>query len=185
MRLMLNALLDYSKCDGSSVRGKTANIARVIDDTLEHIDFGAEGADVRINLGGVSHVYGDHLLLGHVIQNLVGNAIKFRGPDRPTIEITAARTGATVTFAVTDNGIGIEPEYAESVFEMFCRLHDEDEYEGSGIGLTVCRKIVNDHGGRIWVDTGHVGGTKILFTLASADAGEGPADQPASVGLAA
>jgi light-regulated signal transduction histidine kinase (bacteriophytochrome) len=177
MRLMLDALLDYSKCDGSAVRGKTANIARVIDDTLDLIDLDAHDVELRVDLGDVSHVRGDQVLLGHVIQNLIGNAIKFRGADRPVIHITATRTGAAVTLAVTDNGIGIEPEYAERVFDMFCRLHDEDEYEGSGIGLAVCKKIVHDHGGRIWVDPGHVGGTRILLTLESANA-VAPSAQP-------
>lgn len=173
MRVMLDALLDYSRCDGSAVRDKAAHIGSVVADTIEHVDLAAVAAELRVDLGGVSHVEGDPVLLSHVVQNLIGNAIKFRGAAKPVIEVAAAQAGDVVTVSVTDNGIGIEPEFAEHVFGMFCRLHDEDEYEGSGIGLAVCRKIIHDHGGRIWVDPTYVGGTRIQFTLV-------PAPEPAS-----
>jgi K+-sensing histidine kinase KdpD len=73
---------------------------------------------------------------------------------------------------VTDNGIGVEPHFADQVFDMFYRLHDEDEYEGTGIGLTVCRKIINDHGGRIYIDKNYEGGTRVVMTLFPAKDGE-------------
>lgn len=185
MRVMLNALLDYSKCDGNAVLGKIANVTRVVEETLDLIDLDTDGVDVKLNLNDVSHVRGDPVLLGHVIQNLIGNAIKFRSAARPVIDITATQSADSVTVAVTDNGIGIEPEFACQVFDMFCRLHDEDEYEGSGIGLAICKKIVRDHGGRIWIDTSHVGGTRILFTLVPAKVGETAAIQSVRAGRAA
>jgi light-regulated signal transduction histidine kinase (bacteriophytochrome) len=110
------------------------------------------------------------VLLSHVLQNLVGNAMKFRSITSPMIAIEAKQVGHEISISVTDNGIGIEPRFADKIFEMFYRLHDDDEYDGTGIGLTICRKIINDHGGQIWLDTGHNGGTRFVFTtLAAAD----------------
>ena len=105
---------------------------------------------------GLPRVKGDPLLLAHVFENLISNSIKFRGNEPLVIGIDAKQSGEVIEITVTDNGIGIEPQFANQVFDMFCRLHDEDEYDGSGIGLTVCRKIINDHGGRIWIDKDYI-----------------------------
>jgi light-regulated signal transduction histidine kinase (bacteriophytochrome) len=91
------------------------------------------------------------------------------GLDDLRIDIDVRSGPKLVTVCVTDKGIGIEPHFADQVFDMFYRLHNEDEYEGTGIGLTVCRKIINDHGGRIWVDKSYEGGTRIILTLQPAD----------------
>ncbi len=180
---MLASLLDYSKRSGGSVQGKTAPLARVVEAALEDVNVGPDFAQVTLKIDPDQEVVGDPLLLGHVLQNLIGNAIKFRHPDRPlAIEIEAARTPAgEILVAVTDNGIGVEPEYAERVFEMFYRLHDEDEYEGVGIGLAVCQKIIQDHGGRIWLDQDHHDGARMMFTLRPVgDSVEAPADREAA-----
>ena len=103
------------------------------------------------------------------MQNLLANAVKFRRGDDLRIDVVAALTPEGVRISVTDNGIGIEPQFADRVFEMFSRLHNDDEYEGAGIGLAVCRKIVNDHGGRIWVDKDYWRGTRIVIMLPLAD----------------
>jgi PAS domain S-box-containing protein len=167
IRLMLASLLDYSKRSGVGLQGKTASLARVIEAALEDTGCRAQGVEVRVIVKGVSDVIGDPLLLGHVLQNLIGNSIKFRHPDRtPAIVIEALRTQAgEIQVSVSDNGIGVEPAYADRVFEMFYRLHDEDEYEGVGIGLAVCQKIIGDHGGRIWIDRTFTGGARVIFTL--------------------
>ena len=109
-----------------------------------------------------------------VWQNLVGNAVKFRSPDRSPVITVETGTGpdGEYTFSVTDNGIGIPPEFSEKVFVIFQRLHSRDVYEGTGIGLAMCRKIIEYHGGRIAVDTSYSGGARILFSL------PGPADDP-------
>ena len=167
IRLMLSSLLDYSKCSRLAILGKTASLPRTVEAVLEDLDLATAHAEVRVDLGGVGDIPGDPQLIGHVIQNLIGNAIKFRRPGQdPVIAVEALRTpGGEIQVSVTDNGIGIEPQYADRVFEMFYRLHGEDEFEGTGIGLSVCRKIVSDHGGRIWVDSSFTGGTRILFAL--------------------
>jgi signal transduction histidine kinase len=116
--------------------------------------------------------------------------VKFRHAGRPAVIKIEARSLnlEQVEISVTDNGIGIEPEFAERVFDMLYRLHNDDEYEGTGIGLSVCRKIIGDHGGRIWVEPTHLGGTRVVFTLLTV-LGEGTANSsdlplpPAADGL--
>jgi len=100
-----------------------------------------------------------------VFQNLIGNALKFRGEQPPRITVSWADAGDEWEFSVADNGIGIEPEYADRIFVIFQRLHPKDAYPGTGIGLAMCRKIVEYHGGRIWLDTSVDSGTVFRFTL--------------------
>ena len=100
------------------------------------------------------------------MQNLISNALKFRSPDRPPrVHLSAERDDGQWRFAVTDNGIGIDPEYAERVFIIFQRLHNREDYPGNGIGLAMCKKIVEFHGGTIAVEPGEDIGTRITFTL--------------------
>ncbi len=109
-------------------------------------------------------------LLTSLFQNLVSNAIKFRGDKPPEVKITADRDGDNWLFTVADNGIGVEPEYAERIFVIFQRLHDRTAYAGTGIGLAMCRKIVEHYGGRIWLDTSVQDGATFCFTLPVASA---------------
>jgi signal transduction histidine kinase len=120
-------------------------------------------------------------------QNLIGNAIKFRAPGRvPHITVEVAPGGGEWEFCVTDNGIGIPPEFADKVFVIFQRLHSRDAYGGTGIGLAMCKKIVEYHGGRIWIDTEHTGGARIRFTLPALATGpDGAAEVPALEGTSA
>ncbi len=105
-------------------------------------------------------------LLTSLFQNLISNAIKFRGDRSPVITIAVARQDeGSWLFSVADNGIGIEPEYADRVFVIFQRLHDRATYAGTGIGLAMCRKIVEHYGGKIWLDTAYQDGARFCFTL--------------------
>jgi PAS domain S-box-containing protein len=167
IRLMLTSLLDYSKCSRGAIEGKTARLAEIIDAAVLDLDLKHDDVDFEVEIGGVDLVSGDAQLLSHVVHNLVGNALKFAQSGlRPAINIEArsVNTGEVEVF-VTDNGIGIEPQFAERVFDMLYRLHNDDEYEGTGIGLSVCRKIIRDHGGRIWIDPSFSAGTRVGFTL--------------------
>ncbi|MDB5497937.1 MAG: ATPase [Phenylobacterium sp.] len=169
MKQMLDSLLQYSRYNRAAITGKTATLADVIHDALSAFDTEALGVGVSIAIGGVSEIEGDPILLSHVMQNLIGNAVKFRAAPPPSIAIDAWQCGQKISLSFADNGIGIEPRFADKIFEMFYRLHDDDEYEGTGVGLTVCRKIINDHGGRIWLDTAYQGGTRFFVTLCAAN----------------
>lgn len=117
-------------------------------------------------------VWGDQKRLLQLFQNLIANALKFRRPDLPpAVHIAARPEGKRWLFSVRDNGIGIKPEYFARIFQIFQRLHARDEYPGTGIGLTLCKKIVEIHGGRIWLESSPGEGTIFFFTLA-AHAGE-------------
>jgi chemotaxis family two-component system sensor kinase Cph1 len=110
-------------------------------------------------------VTGDETQLGQLLQNLIGNALKYRNSKRPVIHVGARRDGASWLFWVTDNGIGIDPQYREKIFVIFQRLHTREEYDGTGIGLAVCKKIVERHGGKIWVDSTPGQGSTFYFTV--------------------
>jgi light-regulated signal transduction histidine kinase (bacteriophytochrome) len=113
-------------------------------------------------------VAGDLSQLALVFQNLIGNALKFRGEEPPVIHIAAERQGAEWIFSVRDNGIGIGPEYFERIFIIFQRLHTRKQYPGTGMGLALCKKIVERHGGRIWLESETGKGTTFSFTLQAA-----------------
>ncbi|HEX9623759.1 MAG TPA: ATP-binding protein, partial [Streptosporangiaceae bacterium] len=118
-----------------------------------------------IEVGDLPVVLGEASLLTAVFQNLLSNALKFSGGKPPRIVITTTRDEPFWLFSFTDNGIGIEPEYAERIFVIFQRLHERTTYPGTGIGLAMTRKIIEYFGGRIWLDTTYTEGSRILFTL--------------------
>jgi signal transduction histidine kinase len=110
-------------------------------------------------------VRGDEQQLGLVLQNLLSNALKFRGPQPPRVHLSVRQDGQYWVFSVRDNGIGLDPRHAERVFGAFQRLHAGEEYQGTGIGLAICKKIVERHGGRIWVESQPGKGAIFLFAL--------------------
>jgi light-regulated signal transduction histidine kinase (bacteriophytochrome) len=114
-------------------------------------------------------VQGDEVQLGQLLQNLVGNALKFRSNSVPRIHLAVTDSPQEWTIEVRDNGIGIEPQYFERIFMVFQRLHNKGEYPGTGIGLAICKKVVERHGGRIWVESraaqGESQGSSFFFTL--------------------
>jgi PAS domain S-box-containing protein len=128
----------------------------------------------RIEAGPLPDVLADPTQLRQLLQNLVANAIKFRSEAPPVVSITATQHADEHQFSVTDNGIGIDPRYADRIFQMFQRLHPRSEYDGSGIGLAIAQRIVERHGGRIWLESRGCAGTTFHFTLATARRGDVP-----------
>ena len=132
-----------------------------------------EESGAQVTSGELPTVIGDQTQLVQLFQNLVNNAIKFRREEEPPrVEVGAERRGEREwLFWVRDNGIGIEPQYAERIFRIFQRLHGKGEYSGTGIGLAVCKKIVERHGGVIWVESSPGGGATFYFTLRALENG--------------
>jgi light-regulated signal transduction histidine kinase (bacteriophytochrome) len=174
MQRLINDLLAFSRIGRNSASFSDVDLAQVVADAADQIE-GREQAD--ITWSGLPTVRGEETLLTTLFTNLIGNAVKFRTPGtKAEISISARRVGANWEIVCADNGIGIEREYAEKVFVIFQRLHPRDAYPGTGIGLAVAKKIVEYHGGDIWIDTEQPAGTTIRFTLPVA---EPPAPAPA------
>ncbi|MGW1974344.1 sensor histidine kinase [Streptomyces sp. NPDC001889] len=175
MQVLINDLLTFSRVGRLHDSVRTVALDESLDRAVRDLSVAIADSGAEIVVPDpLPAVQGDPTLFTMLWQNLVGNAVKFRSPDRvPRIEITAghsAEEGATGvwTFAVTDNGIGIPGEFADKVFVIFQRLHSRDVYSGTGIGLSLCKKIVEHSGGRIWVDQEYGDGTRIVFTLPAA-----------------
>jgi PAS domain S-box-containing protein len=187
MRGLIEALLAYSRA-GRGDEPVTVEMGRVAADVLRTLAGAIVRSSAQIQIGELPRVVGDRVQLEQLLQNLIGNALKFRDGDRAHVWVLAepAATGM-VQVSVADAGIGIEPAHRERVFKMFQRLHDRQAYEGTGIGLAICRKIVERHGGRIWVEDREGGGTVFRFTLppAPAAAEAERADESASASAAA
>ena len=122
-----------------------------------------------MTVGRLPHVMGDEIQLGQLLQNLVGNALKYNRSPRPRVDVTARRDRREWLIAVSDNGIGIAPEYHERIFRIFSRLHTRGEYGGTGIGLAICKRIVDRHGGRMTVDSEEGRGASFAFSLAGTE----------------
>jgi signal transduction histidine kinase len=165
MQSLISDLLAFSRvgrADAPLVEVALDDIVQTAQDNLTS-RIGRTGA--RIEVGPLPVVDGDPVLLVAVFQNLMGNALKFHGDDPPVVHVSAQRTGEMWTITCRDEGIGIDPAYAERIFAIFQRLHPKESYEGTGIGLALCRKIVEHHGGRIWLDTDVPAGARFRFTL--------------------
>jgi PAS domain S-box-containing protein len=178
MRELIDALLSYSRIDTRAQAYRPVPMDQVLNVALTNLKASIEAANATIIRGNLPTVEGDPVQLGQVLQNLIGNAIKFRGPDPPHIWVSAVGMGPVWKFSVRDDGIGIAPEYQERIFIIFQRLHSREEYPGTGIGLAVCKKVVERHGGRLWVEsTGTPGqGSTFYFTVPVERAAPKPAE---------
>ncbi len=175
MQLLINELLTFSRVGQPGTARGPVDLNAVASEAVDRLDATITDTDAEVIVADLPTVDGDATLLTQLFQNLIANSIKFRRMDEPSvIRITAERKDDHWEFACQDNGIGIAPAHAERVFVIFQRLHPRDAYPGTGIGLALCRKIVDFHGGHIWVDTrGHQGsGTTIRWTLPDADGHE-------------
>jgi PAS domain S-box-containing protein len=164
MRALIEDLLAYSRA-GRTADPRPVDAGLVVADVLSSLAAVVAEARAQVSVGNLPAVMGDRVALAQVFQNLIANALKFRRGSGPGVWITAEREGSFWRFAVADDGIGIETRHQERVFKMFQRLHDRESFEGTGIGLAICRKIIERQGGQIWVESREGGGSVFRFTL--------------------
>ncbi len=172
MQQLIQDLLSYSRL---TTKGKALNLTQAeasCNSAIENLRESIKESNAQVTVGPLPGVFADATQLTQLFQNLIGNAIKYRNKRGPEIRVAARSNGNQWTFSVQDNGIGIEPQYFERIFQMFQRLHTREDYSGTGIGLAVCRKIVERHGGRIWVESQPGQGSTFLFTIPRAEGTE-------------
>jgi signal transduction histidine kinase len=165
MQQLINDLLAFSRVGrGENLMAEVA-LQTCFDLAVANLAMTIDATDAIVTAEPLPHVRGDAGLLTQLLQNLISNAVKFRGPDPAQVRITVRDAGEDWEFACVDNGLGIEPQYADRIFVIFQRLHAKDEYTGTGIGLALCKRIVEHHGGRIWLDTEVASGSTFRWTL--------------------
>jgi len=167
MQLLIADLLTLSRVGRTTESFVPVDMNQALAAAMRNLDDQIVASDGGVGYSELPVVHGDPTLLASLFENLIGNAIKYRGELAPLVTVTAVadREERTWTFTVADNGIGIDPQYAQRIFAIFQRLHVRDAYPGTGIGLALCRKIVEFHGGRIWLDTSVTSGATFRFTL--------------------
>ncbi|MPZ81585.1 MAG: HAMP domain-containing protein [Actinophytocola sp.] len=165
MQVLINDLLAFSRVGRTMREPVEVSCEAVLEQAKANLATAIERAGATVESGQLPTVMAEVPLLTTVFQNLVGNALKFRGEAPPRVRVSAVRDERFWELSVSDNGIGIAPEYAERIFVIFQRLHGKGEYPGTGIGLAMCRKIIDYHGGRIWLDTDVSSGARFCFTL--------------------
>jgi PAS domain S-box-containing protein len=166
MQTLINDLLTYSRVSSQGGAFANSDCSHILAMVLESLHSTIEAQQAEVTSDPLPVVLGDATQLGQVFQNLLANAIKFRRPDRPPrVHVSVAARGGDWVFSVRDNGIAIAPEYFERIFVIFQRLHTIEEYGGTGIGLAICKKIVERHGGRIWVESKVGEGTTFYFSI--------------------
>jgi len=165
MQQLIVDLLAYSRIETTGQEFAPTDCEGVLQRVLSDLRVAIEESGAEVTHDPLPQVMADNVQLGQVLQNLLGNAIKFRSQEPPRIHVSARQEGQQWVFSVRDNGIGINPRYAERIFGIFERLHPRTEYPGTGIGLAICKKIVERHGGQIGVESEPGKGAAFFFTL--------------------
>jgi len=165
MHTLLNDMLAYSRVTESRDRPLApANLNAVVQSALMNLDLTISENHAAVHVDPLPTLHGDEIQLTQVFQNLIGNAIKYKSEEPPQISITAEEGQDEWTICISDNGIGVDPQYSERIFGIFKRLHGR-ELPGTGMGLAICKRIVERHNGRIWVEPGNGTGSRFCFTL--------------------
>ncbi|PON16124.1 hypothetical protein C2W62_20180 [Candidatus Entotheonella serta] len=165
MQQLVQDLLALSRAGRAAVKTESVDLNECVNYALDALRMRIDEAGAEVTLAPLPTVSGDATLLTQLYQNLLGNALKFVGEEQPKIQLTVEHEGDWWTLGVRDNGIGLAPEYAEQIFKPFKRLHGMATYAGTGIGLSICQKAVERHGGRIWVESEPGQGAHFRFIL--------------------
>ncbi len=168
MQVLIRDLLAFSRVVQAGVTGKNVDCNVALEEALQSLTAAIEESGAVVTHTALPSVWADQTQIAQVFQNLIGNAIKFRREAPPQCAVSAEKSGRNWLFSVSDNGIGIAPEYAENIFVVFQRLHARTEYPGNGIGLAICKKIIEHYGGTIWVESQVGQGSTFKFTLPAA-----------------
>ncbi|MCR9200788.1 MAG: ATP-binding protein [Planctomycetaceae bacterium] len=165
MKNLISDLLSLSRTSRAQLEPAELDLNQCVDDVLQLLGHRLESTGAQLQVPALPAVSGDRRLIAQLYQNLIGNALKFVTDETPRVELTAERGEGEWILGVLDNGIGISEDAAARIFQPFQRLHGRDEYEGTGIGLSICRKAVQRHNGRIWVESRPGEGAHFRFTL--------------------
>jgi len=166
MRFMLNDLLTYSRLNQQLQQAfEPVDMASIVCHAIDDLEPKLAHQKIELKVAHLPLIWGREALLQLVCYHLLSNAIKFTGDRPPSVDISVQDQGRYWQFSVTDQGIGIEPRFAERIFDIFQRLHSKDDFSGSGAGLAICKLIIERHGGAIWLDTTYLKGTRMVFTL--------------------
>lgn len=165
MSNLIKDLLAYSRINSQANKFQETDLNKVIAEVKGDLQVLIKETNANVTSVTLPSVSADPTQMHQLFQNLIGNAIKFQNDSRPEVFINAERIDRGWLFSVNDNGIGIDPQYYKRIFAVFQRLHDRGKYEGTGIGLAVCKKIVERHGGSIWVKSQEGKGSTFYFTI--------------------
>jgi light-regulated signal transduction histidine kinase (bacteriophytochrome) len=168
MSQLIDALLDYAWTGRENVPMQPVDLNEVAAEVSVDLRSVLDSSNARLSIGSLPEVYGDRVALRQLLQNLIANALKFRGRSNPVVSVTCTERPDAWILSVADNGIGIAAENLKNIFQPFQRLHSRKEYEGSGLGLATCQRIVTQHGGRIWVESELGKGSTFRFTCLKA-----------------
>jgi signal transduction histidine kinase len=169
MQYLINDLLTYSRVGTKGKPFEMTDCSKVLSEALLNLSVAIDESGAVITNDNLPTLMAEKTQMVQLIQNLVANAIKFRNEDHPRIHISSEQKNSKWVFSVSDNGIGIAPEYYERIFAIFQRLHGKTEYPGTGIGLAVCKRIIERHSGRIWVDSESGRGSKFCFSIPASE----------------
>jgi signal transduction histidine kinase len=171
MRALIDDLLAYSRVETTPRPFSPVDMKAVVEVALKQLSTLVDESGAQIDVADLPTIMADDWQMTQVMQNLIGNAIKFHGAERPRIAISCAQNAREWTFAVRDNGIGLNMAYSDKLFHMFHRLHTREQYPGTGVGLALARKMVERHGGRIWVESEEGKGSTFFFTVPKIETG--------------
>jgi light-regulated signal transduction histidine kinase (bacteriophytochrome) len=166
---MIREILSLSRVGTQAVNRMNVGAGEVVQAAIDNLAAAIEESSARITIDPLPTIYADPGLLSLVFQNLIGNAIKFRGEKRPEIHIEGNSRGRECVISIRDNGIGMQPEHLSRIFLMFERLHSNEEYPGTGVGLAVAKKVVERHNGRLWAQSKPGEGSIFFISLPNPD----------------